>query len=192
MNTGWLKGLGSSLCMVLLLGVCANAQTGGGHPGGSPPPPGLLGGPDGGPVPGPGSGPGTPNGLGGGPPSKTTDPASRGKAIGSVQFGPVGRWWDDKATIKTIGISAAQKKKMDAIFDANKPAILASYKAFLNEQSKLDFISKNPQADKSQTFAAIDAVSQARAALQKAVAQMYLQIRQQMDPSQIEKLEKLE
>jgi hypothetical protein len=40
-------------------------------------------------------------------------------------------------------------------------------------------------------FAAIDAVSQARAALQKATSQMLLQIRQQMDPGQIQKLKVL-
>jgi hypothetical protein len=80
---------------------------------------------------------------------------------------------------------------MDAIFNANKPAILASYKVFLSEQSKLETINKNPQVDKVQLFAAIDAVSQARASLQKATSQMLLEIRQQMDPDQVEKLEKL-
>lgn len=81
---------------------------------------------------------------------------------------------------------------MDAIFDTNKSAIVASYKNFLKEQSKLESISKDSRADKAQTFAAIDAVNQARAELQKAAAQMYLQIRQQMDQQQIEKLEKLQ
>jgi hypothetical protein len=81
---------------------------------------------------------------------------------------------------------------MDAIFNANKPAILASYKAFLSEQSKLDGIGKDPQADKARLFAAIDAVSQARASLQKATTQMLIEIRQQMNSDQIEKLEKIQ
>jgi hypothetical protein len=80
---------------------------------------------------------------------------------------------------------------MDATFNANKPAILASYKAFLSEQSKLEKIGKDPQVDQARLFAAIDAVNQARASLQKATSQMLLQIRQQMDPDQIAKLEKL-
>jgi Spy/CpxP family protein refolding chaperone len=110
---------------------------------------------------------------------------------GGLQFGPVGRWWDDKAVVQTIGLRKEQQLKMDAIFSANKPAILDSYKVFLSEQSKLDKLSKDPAADKARIFAAIDAVSQARASLQKATTQMLLQIRQQMDANQIAKLEKL-
>jgi hypothetical protein len=81
---------------------------------------------------------------------------------------------------------------MDAIFNANKPAILASYKAFLSEQSKLEALNKDPQVDKARLFAVIDAVSQARASLQKATSQMLLEIRQQMNSDQIVKLEKLQ
>ena len=81
---------------------------------------------------------------------------------------------------------------MDVIFDANKPAILQSYKTLLSEQSKYDKISKDPKVDQATLFAAIDSVSKARASLQKATAQMLLQIRQQMAPDQIAKLEKLQ
>ena len=92
---------------------------------------------------------------------------------------------------RSIGLSSEQQKKMDAIFNANKPAILATYKTFLSEQAKLNAIGKNPKAGQDQVFAAIDAVSQARASLQKATTQMLLQIRGQMSAEQIEKLEKL-
>ena len=81
---------------------------------------------------------------------------------------------------------------MDSIFNANKPAILASYKTFLSEQAKLDALNKDPKVDKANLFTAIDAVSQARASLQKATSQMLLQIRNEMEPGQITKLEKLE
>ena len=80
---------------------------------------------------------------------------------------------------------------MDAIFNANKPAIVDSYKAYMREKAKLDALSKNDSVDKSTVFAAIDSVNQARGNLQKATAQMLLEIRQQMEPQQIEKLEKL-
>jgi len=107
------------------------------------------------------------------------------------QFGPVGRWWDDKSVMQAIGITREQQRKMDTIFDANKPAILESYKAFLKEQSKLESINKDPHADQATTFAAIDSVNNARATLQKATAQMLLQIRHEMKSEQIDKLEKL-
>ena len=81
---------------------------------------------------------------------------------------------------------------MDAIFDANKPAILDSYKVFLNAQTHLTTVNKNPQASEDQVFAAIDAVNQARSSLQKATSSMLLQIRKEMNPDQIAKLEKIE
>ena len=91
-----------------------------------------------------------------------------------------------------MGLSTDQKKKMDAIFDENKPAILAAYRDFLKEQSALAAINKDPNADKSNTFTAIDAVNRARAGLEKATAQMYLEIRHQMSADQIDRVEKLQ
>jgi Spy/CpxP family protein refolding chaperone len=81
---------------------------------------------------------------------------------------------------------------MDTIFDSNRQAILASYRSFLSEQAKLDKLTKDPNSDQASIFAAIDSVSHARAALQKSTAQMLLQIRQEMDPEQIAKLEKIQ
>jgi hypothetical protein len=81
---------------------------------------------------------------------------------------------------------------MDSIFDANKQAILDNYKVFLKAQASLAAVNKDPQADKDRVFAAIDSVNQARSSLQKATSAMLLQIRQEMDPDQIAKLEQVE
>ena len=167
---------------------CLFAAAGKSHAQGRPP-----GGPPGGPppgAPGPGSqgAPGAPNNTA---PPFSTSRQSVGTSHAGLQLGPVGRWWDDKSVIHTVGIRKEQQKKMDFIFDANKPAILAAYKTFLSEQSKLDALNKDPQVDQARLFAAIDAVNQARASLQKTTSQMLLQIRQEMDPDQIVKLEKL-
>jgi hypothetical protein len=109
-----------------------------------------------------------------------------------VQFGPVGRWWDDRSVVRTIGLSSEQKRKMDTVFDTNKPALLTAYRNYLEKQSKLTALSKDPNADKTTTFAAIDALSQARAQLQKTAAQIYIEIRQQMNTQQIEKLQQIQ
>ena len=140
-----------------------------------------------GPPPGgaPGSGPGAP---GGAPPGSQPSRGSASAPHSSLGFGPVGRWWDDKSVIHSIGLRAAQQQKMDAIFNANKPAILASYKAFLSEQKKLDELNKDPSADKARLFSAIDAVNKARASLQKATSQTLLEIRAEMDADQVVKL----
>jgi len=81
---------------------------------------------------------------------------------------------------------------MDAIFDSNKPAILDTYKGFLKAQTNLAAVNKDPQASKETLFSAIDAVNQARASLQKATSAMLLQIRKEMDPDQVNKLESIQ
>ena len=145
-------------------------------------------------------GPGSPGGLGPGGPGGSREPrhAERGKGHAAnaphnaLQFGPVGRWWDDRSVVQSIGLRREQQKRMDAIFDANKPAILDTYKGFLKAQSNLTTVNKDPQANKDRVFSAIDAVNQARASLQKATSAMLLQIRNEMDPNQVNKLEQIQ
>ena len=169
------------LCLCLVAAFALGAFAQGRPPGGGP------GGPPG------GMGPGGPGGPGGASPSTTySASATNASRHGGLQFGPVGRWWDDKTVVQAIGLRKDQQRAMDGIFNANKGAILSSYKALLSEQAKLDKLNKDPQVDKARLFEAIDAVSQARASLQKATSQMLLQIRQQMDAEQIAKLEELQ
>lgn len=183
MNTHFLRSICLGTALVLTLGGAVAAQNR--APGGPPPGANMPGGN----FPGmnPAAQPNQSTSRHAAQASSQTMPAKTG-----VQFGPVGRWWDDKSVIRSIGLTADQKRRMDAIFAASKPSILASYQSYLKEQAKLTSLSRNPQADQASTFAAIDAVNQARAALQKATAQMYLQIRQQMSSSQIQKLERME
>lgn len=183
-------------CVFLLLGATSGwialAQGrppgGGGPPGGPPPGAPPIGAPSSGPDSGPGSAPAAPKGASR---SSRNSHGYAGATHSSLGFGPVGRWWDDKSVIQTIGLRQTQQQKMDAIFHASKPEILATYKNFLSKQKKLDDLNKNPNADKAQLFSAIDAVNQARAALQKATSQMLLRIRSEMNQDQIKKLEKL-
>lgn len=186
MSTRTLRLLCCFLCLTLVPGVRSMAQEGGDHDRDRP------GGPGGAAPGGPGGvgGPGTPRDHGRGEHEKGRTAASQPR--NSLQFGPVGRWWDDRSVIQAIGLRREQQKRMDAIFDANKPAILDSYKGFLKAQSNLTAVNKDPQANKDSVFAAIDAVNQARSSLQKATSAMLLQIRQQMDPDQVDKLEKIE
>jgi len=91
----------------------------------------------------------------------------------------------------SIGLTKDQQRKMDDIFNKNKPALQDKYNAFLMEQSKLEALMNIPQPDKQRLFTQIDAVNQARAALEKVNTQMLLQIRQQMQPDQVARLDKL-
>jgi len=193
MNLRWGRITLICSCLTFATGLCASAQNKGpGGPGGPPPIPHGPGGP--GSSGGPNS-PGGPPPPSGGPGNQPPNPgagATSGAARAGSPFGPPGRWWDDKAVSSAIGLRKDQQKKMDAIFDASKPAILSSYKTLLSEQAKLDALNKQPQADTASLFATIDAVNQARASLQKATTEMLLQIRSQMAPDQILKLQKVQ
>lgn len=182
MNSRFLRIVCVCTCLVATTGLAALAQMR--PPGGGP----------GGPVPG-SYGPLGPGGRVG-PNSAHLPSSGLGRtnhaASSGLQFGPSGRWWDDRSVVQSIGLRNQQQREMDAIFNANKPSILASYKNFLSEQSKLEKMNSDPHVDKTRLFAAIDAVSQARASLQKATSQMLLEIRQKMDPDQIVKLGKIQ
>lgn len=109
----------------------------------------------------------------------------------TVQLGPPGRWWDNSHVVRTIGLRRDQQQRMDTIFKANKSALVESFQTLQREEAKLTAVSRQAQPDKAQLFAAIDAVNQARASLEKVRTQMLLQIRQQMDADQITRLESL-
>jgi Spy/CpxP family protein refolding chaperone len=186
MKNGLLKGLLYSTLAVCVAGAL-HAQRGPGGGAGGQHPGGMPGGQ-------PSTGFGGPSGTGGfpagTPPAPKSGDVPRGAATQSA-LGPPGRWWDDRNLAMSIGLRKDQQRKMDAIFNKNKPAILESYNTFRTAESKLQGIMKEPQPDKDRLFAQIDAVGRSRAALEKVYMQMQLQVRQEMQPDQIARLDKL-
>jgi Spy/CpxP family protein refolding chaperone len=124
------------------------------------------------------------------PAPNTRNGGANSPTRGGLRLGPPGRWWDDKGFANSIGLRKDQQKKMDLIFNTNKSAILENYNSLQREESKLESLSKEPQPDRTRLFAQIDAVNQARSSLEKANAQMLLQIRQEMDPEQLTRMDK--
>jgi Spy/CpxP family protein refolding chaperone len=195
MKNGWLKGVLCSALAVCVAGhLHAQRGPGGGGPGGGEH---NAGGPHQGMTPGPGfpAGQGSPGGFpssgraGGAPPAGRAADVPRSSTHTSL--GPPGRWWDDRNFAMSIGLTKDQQHKMDAIFNKSKPALLDKYNSLQMEQSKLEALMNLPQPDKQRLFTQIDAVNQARAALEKVNTQMLLQIRQQMQPEQVARLDKL-
>jgi Spy/CpxP family protein refolding chaperone len=190
MKTGLLRG---ALCSALAVCVAGHlhAQRPGGGGGRD------AGGPHQGMAPGAGfpAGQGSPGGFPGGGRSGGSPPAGGGgdvpRSSTHTPLGPPGRWWDDRNFAMSIGLSKDQQRKMDSIFNKNKPSLLDRYNNLQMEQSKLEALMNLPQPDKARLFAQIDAVNQARAALEKVNTQMLLQIRQEMQPDQIVRLDKL-
>ncbi len=96
------------ICSLLLLAAQPFARAQDCH--GGPPPPGEQGDMHGPPPPGP------PDGL-------------RSTMRGGLQLGPPGRWWDDKEFAQELGLSTAQARRMDEIFQANRGTLLRLYRS---------------------------------------------------------------
>ncbi len=114
-------------------------------------------------------------------PVRTTHPG--------LQLGLGGRWWDDHKVVKKLRLSPSQQQRMDSIFEANKPALVNLYSNLLHEQEMLASIPPGNLQDQSKVFAAIDRVAQARSELEKENVHMLLQVRQELDPQQLQLLD---
>lgn len=124
------------------------------------------------------------------PPSGGPNTQSTGSMHGGLQLGPPGRWWDDKSFARSLKLRADQQSRMDSIFEQNRSALLSRYQNLQQAESQMEEISRTPSVDESTLFSGIDRVAQARAELEKANAHMLLMIRREMDPDQIDRLEK--
>jgi hypothetical protein len=175
------------LCACLLL-TAGTALAQHGPPGSGGGMGGGMGGQHGGGFPGLG-GPVGPTGERSGP--LPSIDGRNGSVRGGLRLGPPGRWWDDHTVAKSLGLRKDQQKRMDTVFDANKGAILESYKALQKQESILEATTRESKLDEGKIFAAIDAVNQARSALEKANAHMLLMVRQELDADQSVRMEKL-
>jgi Spy/CpxP family protein refolding chaperone len=107
-----------------------------------------------------------------------------------LQLAPPGRWWDDHKTVKHLTLRTDQQRRMDDIFEANKPKLQSLLTNLQIEEAKLSNLSSTEMQDETKIFAAIDRVTQAHAELEKAEAHIELQIRQQLDSAQLAQLDK--
>ena len=146
---------------------------------------------------GPGGGMGAPfpNGNPGNPgapnygnvPRQQTQP-SDGRV--GLQVGPPGRWWDDHSFAKNLKLRPEQQQRMDAIFEQNRGALISSFQNVQQAQAQMEELSKSSTPDEAALFAQIDRVAQAHAELEKTTTHYLLQLRKEMDPDQIKRLEK--
>ena len=107
-----------------------------------------------------------------------------------LQLGLGGRWWDDHGTARRLSLNSEQQRRMDTIFETNKPTLLNLYTNLQREEVNLAGLSHADLQDETKVFAAIDRVSQARSELEKENAHILLQIRQQLDPQQLQALDR--
>ena len=105
-------------------------------------------------------------------------------------FAPSGRFWDDKKTVKSLSLRPDQQKRMDDLFNSSKDNLVSLYDNLQHEQQRYNSMSREDMQDESKVFAQIDRVSQARSDLEKAKAHLLLQIRKELDPQQLDELDR--
>jgi len=91
--------------------------------------------------------------------------------------------------MKTLSLRSDQQHKMDDIVNGNKGTLQNLFSNLQREEARLTSMSPQDLQDEGKVFAAIDRVATARADLEKESAHILMQIRQQLDPSQLSKLD---
>ena len=124
-----------------------------------------------------------------GTPSSSGSVSGSGGVRGGLQLGPPGRWWDDKKFAKSLGLNSDQQKRMDAVFGQNRDALVSRLDTLQKAESRLESLTHAGKPSEAALFTEIDHVAQARADLEKATTHMLLQLRDEMTPDQIGKLE---
>ena len=114
------------------------------------------------------------------------------KVVGEMhQILPPGRWWKDAEVVKTIGLSDAQVQKIEQVFQDSRMKLVDIHANLQKEEIKLEPLLEADNPDESAVLSAIDRITAARAALEKANAHMAFAIRRVLTPEQWKKLRAL-
>jgi Spy/CpxP family protein refolding chaperone len=99
-----------------------------------------------------------------------------------------GRWWNDPMLAQKLNITADQKQKMDGIYEQYKLKLIDLNAALEKQELLLQPMISSDNPDRVKTLAQIDAVVNARAALERENAEMLFAIRETLTPDQWHKL----
>jgi Spy/CpxP family protein refolding chaperone len=134
----------------------------------------------------PQGGPGTPGGPGFG---HRFGPGRDGEMHGGIRpLLPPGRWWKNAEVAKAIALNDGQVQKIEQIFQDSRMKLVDIHANLQKEEIKLEPLLEADNPDEGAVLAAIDRITSARAALEKANAQMAFTIRRVLTPDQWKKL----
>jgi Spy/CpxP family protein refolding chaperone len=120
--------------------------------------------------------------------SKASDD-TRGSRDHSIRVGPRSKWWDDTATAQRFGLTTAQQRKMDEVFDKSRPQLIDLVAALEKQQAIIDPLLSANHLDEPAVLAQIDRVVTARAALERANSVMLLDLRKVLTADQWRRLQ---
>ncbi len=101
---------------------------------------------------------------------------------------PPGRWWNDPDIAQSVGLSAAQIKRMDETFDGARDHLIDLDAAVRKAEGGLQSLLDTDPIDRGKVMAQVEKLTQAKSELEKAAAQMLLDIRVQLTHDQWVKL----
>jgi len=105
--------------------------------------------------------------------------------------GTHGRWWDNPHVAQKVGLSDAQRQRMDAIFEKHRPQLKELNATLKKEEATLHPLLSADKLDEHKVLRQIDIIAQARANLEKANARMLFGLRKVLTPEQWKKLQEL-
>ena len=99
-----------------------------------------------------------------------------------------GKWWKRPRIARQLDLSADQVAQLEKIFARAKPKLIDLRADFEKKQFDYDQSMQSDDVDRKELEAKIEAREQARAALQKELALMELDMKKVLNPEQREKL----
>lgn len=99
-----------------------------------------------------------------------------------------GKWWKRPRIAQELALSPEQSAQLEKIFAASKPKLIDLRADFEKKQFDYDQAMQSDEVDRKALEAKIEAREQARAALQKELALMELDMKGVLNPEQREKL----
>ncbi|MEO5925576.1 MAG: periplasmic heavy metal sensor [Bryobacteraceae bacterium] len=100
-------------------------------------------------------------------------------------------WWRNESMATTIGLSEAQVKRMDEVFQQSRLKLIEQKATLDREEAILEPLIASEALDEARTTSQFDRVAQARAELEKTRGRLLLGIRKQMDGKQWRKLNQM-
>jgi Spy/CpxP family protein refolding chaperone len=103
-----------------------------------------------------------------------------------------GRWWKNSELVKQVGVSDAQVKQMEKIFQDNRIPLIDAKAELERQEARLEPLMESDSPDEKQIASQIDKVAMARAGLEKTHALMLLAIRRVLTLDQWKKLQAIQ
>ena len=103
---------------------------------------------------------------------------------GPVNATAIGAWWMDPVLVSRIGLTSDQKARIEKIFDAQRQILTASFMQLERDEIELKRLLESETLDRGAIRAQVDRVIRSRSEMERANANMTLEMREQLSRAQ--------